>query len=79
MLAARADRVALVRDYLAGVTGEELAASHKNPHNPDYQETTLSCLHTIIDEEWEHQRYAVRDLDAIDQGGLTLPQGQPPS
>jgi hypothetical protein len=25
----------------------------------------LSCLHTILEEEWEHHRYAVRDLDAI--------------
>ncbi len=27
---------------------------------------TLSCLHTILEEEWEHHRYAVRDLDAIE-------------
>lgn len=76
VLAARADRVAMVRDFLAGVTVDDLAATHKNPHNPDFRETTLSCLHTIIDEEWEHQRYAVRDLDAIDHGDLTVPQGQ---
>jgi len=66
VLAARADRVAMVRDFLAAVTVEELAANHRNPHNPDHLETTLSCLHTIIGEEWEHQRYAVRDLDAIE-------------
>jgi hypothetical protein len=28
----------------------------------------LSCLHTILEEEWEHHRYAVRDLDAIERG-----------
>jgi hypothetical protein len=28
-------------------------------------ETVLRCLHTILQEEWEHQRYAVRDLDQI--------------
>ncbi len=33
---------------------------------PRVQETTLSCLHTILEEEWEHHRYAVRDLDAIE-------------
>ena len=27
-----------------------------------------SCLHVILEEEWEHHRYAVRDLDAIDSG-----------
>ena len=33
---------------------------------PDHQETTRSCLHVILEEEWEHHRYAVRDLDAIE-------------
>jgi hypothetical protein len=37
-----------------------------NPHDPEYSETTLSCLHVILNEEWEHHRYAVRDLDAIE-------------
>jgi hypothetical protein len=26
----------------------------------------LSCLHVILEEEREHRRYAVRDLDAIE-------------
>jgi hypothetical protein len=66
VLEARESRVAMVRDLLAGVTPEQLAATHRNPHDPDYQETTLSCLHVILEEEWEHHRYAVRDLDAIE-------------
>ena len=66
VLEVRAGRVAMVRDFLATVTPEVLAATRSNPHAPDYQETTLSCLHTILDEEWEHHRYAVRDLDAIE-------------
>ncbi len=44
----------------------ELLATRKNPHNPDYQETTLSCLQVILNEEWQHYRYAVRDLEAIE-------------
>jgi hypothetical protein len=66
VLEARAGRVAMVRDFLAGVTSEELAATHNNPHDPDHQETARSCLHVILEEEWEHHRYAVRDLDAIE-------------
>lgn len=65
VLRARADRVAMVRDFLADVTADELAAERPNPHAPEYPETVLSCLHTILEEEWEHQRYAVRDLDRI--------------
>lgn len=66
VLEARADRVAMVRDFLAGVSPQELAATRRNPHEPERQETVLSCLHVILEEEWEHNRYAVRDLDAIE-------------
>ena len=66
VLEIRADRVAMVRNFLASVTQQELATQRPNPHNPEYGETVLSCLHTILDEEWEHHRYAIRDLDAID-------------
>jgi len=68
VLDARADRVAMVRGFLAAVTPEDLAVARKNPHEPEYPETTLSCLHVILEEEWEHHRYAVRDLDTIAGG-----------
>ncbi|MDQ3855656.1 MAG: DinB family protein [Chloroflexota bacterium] len=63
---ARADRVGMVRDFLSTVTSDELAATRTNPWSPEHQETTLSCLHVILHEEWEHLRFAVRDLDAIE-------------
>jgi uncharacterized protein YjbI with pentapeptide repeats len=65
VLEARAGRVAMVRDFLATVTPDDLAAVRKNPWAPEYPETNLSCLHVILSEGWEHHRYAVRDLDAI--------------
>jgi hypothetical protein len=65
VLEVRAGRVAMVRDFLATVTADDLATTRGNPHAPEYPETTLSCLHVIFDEEWEHHRYAVRDLDTI--------------
>lgn len=66
VLDARADRVAMVSDFLHNVTAEELAAARRNPHDPDREETVLSCLHVVLEEEWEHHRFAVRDLDVID-------------
>jgi DinB superfamily len=66
VLEVRTARVAMVRDFLATVTCDDLAAARKNPWAPEYPETILSCLHVILREEWEHHRYAVRDLDAID-------------
>jgi hypothetical protein len=66
VLEARAGRIAMVREFLASVTSGQLAATRKNPRDPEHLETTLSCLHVILNEEWEHHRYAVRDLAAIE-------------
>jgi hypothetical protein len=66
VLDVRASRVAMVRDFLAAVTSGELAATRRNPHDPECPETVLSCLHVILQEEWKHHRYAVRDLEAIE-------------
>jgi hypothetical protein len=65
VLRVRAERVGMVRAFIESVTVEELATARANPWAPEYPETTLSCLHTILQEEWEHHRYAVRDLDAM--------------
>jgi hypothetical protein len=69
VLAVRAERTAMVRDFVADVTAEDLAAIKANPWAPQHPETTLSCLHVILGEEWEHHRYAVRDLDALRSAG----------
>jgi hypothetical protein len=66
VLEARAGRVAMVRDFLATVTADELTAPRVNPWSPKHPETIRSCLHVILEEEWEHHRYAVRDLDLIE-------------
>lgn len=66
VLEVSADREAMVRGFLATVTAEELAVPRPSPWDPSYQETTLSCLHTILEESWEHLRFAVRDLDKLE-------------
>jgi hypothetical protein len=58
----------MVRDFIATVTPDELAVPRPGPWNPDHQKSTLSCLHVILQEEWEHHRFAVRDLAAIEAG-----------
>ena len=35
------------------------------PGHPSSPHTVLNCLHVILNEEWEHHRYAVRDLDIL--------------
>lgn len=78
VLRVRAGRQAMVRDFLAGSTPEHLAQPRRNPHAPEHQESVLSCLRTILEEEWEHHRYAVRDLGALEAGGVVPDEGDPP-
>ena len=65
VIEARAGRAEMVHDFLAGVTDEVLDEERRNPHDPAHAETVRSCLHVILEESWEHLRFALRDLDAI--------------
>jgi hypothetical protein len=66
VLETRAGRMRMVRNFLSDVTVEDLTSERQSPWAPEYQETVLSCIHTILGEEWAHHRYAVRDLDTIE-------------
>ncbi|MEJ5913034.1 DinB family protein [Pseudokineococcus sp. 1T1Z-3] len=68
VLAAREDRVATMRAFLDAVTREQLAEARANPWDPQYPETVLTCVQVVLEEEWEHLRYAERDLDALAAG-----------
>jgi hypothetical protein len=67
VLDVRANHVAMVRDYLTTVTPELLTETRPNPWASEHEVTVAGCLRVILNEEWEHHRYAVRDLDAIDR------------
>ena len=67
VLEARAGRVAMVREFIDAATPDLLAAERRNPHAPEHAVTVLSCLHVILNEQWEHHRFAVRDLDLIER------------
>lgn len=60
----RAERQAMVREFLTGVTPELLAEPRPSAWSPEHEAPVLHCLHVIFDEEWEHLRFALRDLDA---------------
>jgi hypothetical protein len=66
VLTARADRMAMVRDFLATVTEAQLDEKRANPHSPADTETVRQCVHVVLEEGWEHLRFALRDLDAIE-------------
>jgi hypothetical protein len=58
VLAFRAQRQAMVREFLAMVTPELLAEPRTPPWEPDRLVPVLHCLHVILEEEWEHLRFA---------------------
>lgn len=64
-LAMRADRVAMVRGYLASVTDNQLDEGGRQPFFVSRPFTVRDCLSFIVNEEWQHHRYAVRDLDQM--------------
>ncbi|QIG44959.1 DinB family protein [Nocardioides anomalus] len=67
VLAARASRVALVREFLADVTPEVLVEPRPQPHEPERTVTVCHCVQVVMEESWEHLRFAVRDLDALER------------
>ena len=70
VLALRADRMATVRDVLAGLTDEQLAGTTRPVTEPGYPEPesfpVRRCLGAILNEEWQHRLYAERDLDVLE-------------
>ena len=69
VLALRADRMATVRQIIAGLTDATLAGMTEPVTEPGYPEPesfpVRRCLQAILIEEWEHRLYAERDLDLL--------------
>ena len=63
-----------VRETLENLTDAGLAevrAAPDAPGHPTGEHSVLHCLHVLLDEEWEHHRYTVRDLDVLDPAGAS--------
>jgi DinB superfamily/Pentapeptide repeats (8 copies) len=80
VLAIRAERLALVRGIVAGLTDAELArtcARTPAPGYPEEERTVGRCLGVVMREECEHHRYATRDLAVLEarQQGSTSSSG----
>lgn len=69
VLTVRADRVATVRRVLADLTDAQLAQDTEVVTEPGYPASksfpVRGCLGTVLEEEWEHRRYAERDLNVL--------------
>ncbi len=59
-LAVRADRTSRFREFLASVTADDLEASIDVLENGEHP--LAECIYTVFEEEFWHNRYALRDL-----------------
>jgi len=69
ILAARADRMAVMRRIVAGLTDDglgRLCQRSPAPGYPDEERTVIDCIGVVMDEEIEHYRFAVRDLAVLE-------------
>ena len=58
VVVAREERMSVVRELVTDLTDADL------PRTCGHH-TLLACLWTLYDEEWHHNWYANRDLDAL--------------
>jgi hypothetical protein len=60
VLAVRGNRAAEMHDYLARLTPDDLTRTVDVLENG--AASVIDCLYTVLEEEFEHNRYATRDL-----------------
>jgi hypothetical protein len=60
VIAVREERMGIVRDLIADTTDDGLQRACGD-------QTVLTCLWTLFDEEWHHNWFSNRDLDALDR------------
>jgi uncharacterized protein YjbI with pentapeptide repeats len=69
VLALRKDRQATMREVLDKLTDDQLASMTEPVLEPGYPESesfaVTRCLRAILNEEFEHRRFAERDLDLL--------------
>ncbi|HEY2551188.1 MAG TPA: DinB family protein [Streptosporangiaceae bacterium] len=69
ILAARADRMAVIRRIVDGLTDADLGRLCRRspaPGYPDEERAVAECLAVVMEEEIEHYRFAVRDLAGLE-------------
>jgi uncharacterized protein YjbI with pentapeptide repeats len=70
VLALREDRTGTVRAFLADLTDERLDERTRPVEGPGWPPAdsypVRECLLVVLDEEWEHRRYAERDLAVLE-------------
>jgi hypothetical protein len=64
VLELRQERLARVAELLRDASPADLARAVDSPNGGPT--SVMGCLHVVLREEWEHDRYANRDLDRLE-------------
>ena len=70
VLELRAEKLAAIRDYLSKATDADLAKVNSAPDataHPQGRFPVLECFGVMLNEEWWHKQYALRDLEILEQ------------
>lgn len=67
VLDVRAERLARVRDYLSDATPEDLKSPGTPPPWYPQECSVLLCLRLVLNEEWWHHQFAIRDLAVLER------------
>lgn len=71
ILVVRADRMAVMRSIVDGLADYDLGRRcHRSPAPgyPEEERSVIECISVVMDEEIEHHRFAVRDLELLEAG-----------
>ncbi|MDR2987381.1 MAG: DinB family protein, partial [Nocardiopsaceae bacterium] len=69
ILAARADRMSVIRKIVSGLSNADLGRPCRRPPAPGYpaeERPVAECLAVVMEEEIEHYRFAVRDMAVLE-------------
>ena len=71
VITVRDEQAAELEQWLASVTADELLAVAPVPAGPGWPpyaagKTVLECLQVVLNEEWAHHGFCVRDLDLLE-------------
>jgi hypothetical protein len=65
VLEVRTERQEMLSEFLSTATIDDLNETRTNPWATDHTMTVAECIGVIVSEEWDHLRFALRDLDAV--------------
>jgi hypothetical protein len=75
VLVAREGRMTFLADLISDSNNDDLMRTVQSPNGGTT--SVMGCIHVVLGEEWAHNRYANRDLDALGAPAREAPHREP--